>query len=242
MNLTKNNFNNYLDVSNLEEQTILSNEKIDKYRKQIIKFDDDVQDWLVNILSNHDKQLHRSIISILKKDELFLLYSEDSEFRTASYDCYAKLIKKHPYLKNDTEMLFRFIKDYHRLQSQPTAEHQQLFISSEISEWFEATWNKDHVNVFAFAQDYVSRFSESPDLWPVKHRVKMKDYWRDYEYDYRQKSNLFNLDSLYRRLPKKSFLRGKKQQFETVFMFYWTHDIVGDEEGYWEEYMAKVIK
>jgi len=235
-------FNNYLDISQLEEQTILGNEKLDKYRKQLNMFDDDVQDWLVNILSNHDKQLNRSIISILKKDELFLLYSEESEFRTVSYDCYAKLIKKHPYLKNDTEMLFRFIKNYHKLRSQPSTEYQQLFISSEISEWFESTWHKHHVNVYAFAEDYIIRFADSPEIWPVKHKIKLKDSWLDYEYDYKQKSNLFNLDNLYKRLPKKAFIRGKKQLFEIIFMYDWLHSIVGDEENYWQEYMEKVIK
>ncbi|MDU7536600.1 MAG: hypothetical protein E7K67_06335, partial [Peptostreptococcaceae bacterium] len=58
-------------------------------------------------------------------------------------------------------------------------------------------------------------------------------------YDYKQSSNLFNLDSLYRKLPKKAFIKGKKQELEMVMMYYWLYSIEGDED-YWEEYMNKI--
>lgn len=56
-----------------------------------------------------------------------------------------------------------------------------------------------------------------------------------------KKSNLFNLDSLYRKMPKKSFIKGRKQEFEILFMYYWLHDMEGDDEGYWQEYLEKVL-
>ena len=65
--------------------------------------------------------------------------------------------------------------------------------------------------------------------------------WKKYDYDYRQKSNLFNLDSLYRKMPKKSFIKGRKQEFEILFMYYWLHDMEGDDEGYWQGYLEKVL-
>lgn len=37
---------------------------------------------------------------------LYLLYNTDVEFRKESYDCHSKLIKKYPYLKNETEMIY----------------------------------------------------------------------------------------------------------------------------------------
>lgn len=36
---------------------------------------------------------------------LYLLYNTDVESRKESYDCHSKLIKKYPYLKNETEMI-----------------------------------------------------------------------------------------------------------------------------------------
>ncbi|WP_338708443.1 hypothetical protein [Paenibacillus amylolyticus] len=56
-----------------------------------------------------------------------------------------------------------------------------------------------------------------------------------------KKSNLFNLNDLYRRLPKKPFIKGRKQELEIMMMYDWLHGIEGDEE-YWEEYKSKVIE
>ena len=56
-----------------------------------------------------------------------------------------------------------------------------------------------------------------------------------YDYDFRQKNNLFGLDMLYRNMPKKVFVKGKKQEFEAVLMYYYCHEWDRQEE-YWEEY------
>lgn len=82
-------------------------------------------------------------------------------------------------------------------------------------------------------------FDNNEDSWPVSHRIKSQETWR--KYDYRQKGNLFNLDSLYRRIPKKAFTKGRKQEFEILFMYYWLNDMEGDEEDYWTEYLERVI-
>lgn len=75
-------FNQYLDVTKMEEQTVLNDERLEKYKKTIAQYDIEIQEWLINIYDEHNKQLNRSIISFLKKDELFYLYSSDSEFRS----------------------------------------------------------------------------------------------------------------------------------------------------------------
>jgi hypothetical protein len=234
-------FNRYLDITKMEEQTALNNERLEKYRKQLRLYDVEIQEWLVNIYADYDKQINRSIINFLKKDELFLLYNTDQEFRSVSYECYAHLGKQYPFLKNQTEMLFLFIKDYHRIQSQPTKEFSTIFISKEINEWIEETWTKYQVNVLAFAFDWVHRFYENKDMWPAKHRRKSKDSWREYEYDIEKKHNLFNLDSLYRRVSNKTFIKGKKQELEILMMYFWFHDIEGDGENYWQEYLSKAL-
>ncbi|GAA0815710.1 MULTISPECIES: hypothetical protein [Clostridium] len=51
-------------------------------------------------------------------------------------------------------------------------------------------------------------FYENEDIWLSTHRKKNQYTWR--KYDYKQKSNLFNLDSLYRKMPKKAFVKGSK--------------------------------
>jgi hypothetical protein len=235
-------FNQYLDIDEMEQKTYVNQERLDKFRKQLEMYDQDIQDWIVNIYDIHEKHIHRSIISLLKKDDLFLLYYKDSEFRSCSYDCYAELIKKNPFLKDQTEMLFLFIKDYHRIQSQKAINAPTEYLTEEINEWLEKTWEKYKVNIWAFASNYVERFSDNDSLWPAKHKIKNMESWRPYIYDYKQKTNLFNLNTIYTRISKKPFIKGKKQYLEIIMMYIWLHSIWGDEDNYWDEYMGKSIK
>ncbi|HEX2948130.1 MAG TPA: hypothetical protein VHV83_00930, partial [Armatimonadota bacterium] len=78
------------------------------------------------------------------------------------------------------------------------------------------------------------------DSWPLTHRLKSKDPFFKYEYNYKQTSNLFNLDSLYRKMPKKPFIKGRKQAFEILLMYYWLHYIDTDDD-YWQEYASKTL-
>lgn len=230
-------FNQYLDISKLDEQTVLNNERLEKYKNSISDFEEEIQEWLVHIYDEYNKKLDRTIVNFLKKDELFYLYSSDSEFRSLSYECYAQLVKKNPFLKDQTEMLFIFIKDYKRIQSQPN--DIKILISDEVDQWVEKTWQKYKVDILAFCSDWVHRFFDNTDTWPVSHRKKSDSpYWK-YDYDYKQKSNLFNLNSLYRRISDKPFIKGKKQYLEIIMMYFWLHHIEGDEDNYWQEYMSK---
>ncbi|MBU8852757.1 hypothetical protein [Priestia megaterium] len=234
-------FNQYLDIKKMEEQTILNEDRLNKYRKQLNNYEEEIQEWLVSIYNEYDKQINRSIVSFLKKDKLFLLYHKDSEFRSISYECYAHLIKSHPYLKNQTEMLFLFIKDFHRLQSQFVNLSSSPFISMEINEWLEKSLKKYSVNILTFASEWVNFFYDNEELWPVKHRQKSKESWRKYEYDIKQKNNLFNLNSLYTKIRNKPFIKGKKQELEILMMYFWLYEIVGDPDNYWDEYLNKVL-
>jgi len=233
-------FNNYLDITEAEEKTALLDEKLEKYNKQLHEYEPKVRAWLVSIYREYGKHMNRYIGNILKEYDFFLIYNTDSEFRSVSYDCYSQLIKKLPFLKDQTEMLFLFIKDYHRVQSQP-AMNDIPDITEGITEWIENTWKKYHVNIPAFAYGWVNRFYDNEDLWPATHRRKSQETWRKYDYDIKQKSNLFNLDSLYRRMPKKPFTKGKKQEFEVLMMYYWLHQFEGDDDGYWQEYLNKTL-
>ena len=115
------------------------------------------------------------------------------------------------------------------------------FISDEINDWIENTWAKYQINVLAFAYDWIDYFFNNDELWPSTHKKKSSETWRKYDYDIKQKSNLFNLDSLYRKMSKKPYTKGKKQEFEILMMYYWLHDMEGDDDGYWHEYLEKVL-
>lgn len=66
-------FNHYLNIDQMEHKTFLNDERLEKFKKQLDLYDMEIQDWLVDIYDVHEKQIHRSIINFLKKDDLFLL-------------------------------------------------------------------------------------------------------------------------------------------------------------------------
>mgnify|MGYP004498327361 FL=1 len=94
-------FNNYLNITELEEITIAKEEKLDKYRKQLKEYDLEIKEWLVKIYAEYGNFLDKSIGRRIRNEQIyFYLLSEDSEFRSLSYECYAEYIKKFPYLKD----------------------------------------------------------------------------------------------------------------------------------------------
>lgn len=235
-------FNNYLNITELEEITIAKEEKLDKYRKQLKEYDLEIKEWLVKIYAEYGNFLDKSIGRRIRNEQIyFYLLSEDSEFRSLSYECYAEYIKKFPYLKGQEEMLYKFLKEYHRVESNQSLWNIPI-INEEIDEWVETTKNKYGVNLYRFASDWGNYFFDTPEIWGAKHRKKNNDAYKGYEYDYKNGNNLFNIDSLYRNMPKKPFTKGKKQEFETLLMYYWLNDIVGDDDNYWNEYLNKVSK
>lgn len=233
-------FNNYLNITEAEEKTALKDEKLTKYQQQLEEYDPEIIEWLTGIYSEYGKQINKNIGNILKEDEFFFLYSSDKEFRALSYDCYSRLIRKHPYIKDQTEMLFLFIKDYHTVMSQRGMRSESVFISAEINEWIQKTWTKYQVNLHEFSFQWVNYFWDNDNLRPASHRKKSTTNYRKYDYDFKQKSNLFNLDSLYRKMPKKSYTKGRKQEFEILMMYYWLHELNGDAD-YWQKYLAKTL-
>jgi hypothetical protein len=243
-------FNNYLDISAVDEKTVLKDIKLEKYRKTLEYYDTDIQDWLVSIYSEHNNQLNRHIKNMIE-DVFYLLYDSDAEFRSLSYDIYSKITKKLPYMKEYSEMLFLFLKDHHKVVSIPKLYDEFPFICESLNEWLDETYQKYGVSIRNFCFEWVQRFLYKPDTWPKTHKIKNEDFGKSeykklgslfcgYDYDYKQKANLFNIDSLYRSMPKKKFIKGRKQEFEVVMMYYWTHQIDGDDV-YWDEYLNLVL-
>lgn len=42
-------FNQYLNIEEMEQKTFLNEERLVKFRNQLEKYDDEIQEWLVNI-------------------------------------------------------------------------------------------------------------------------------------------------------------------------------------------------
>ena len=241
-------FNNYLETTAGEEKTVLHDQKIEKYAHLVEKYSDDIQDWLIDCYSSYGKYLYRTLPTFIK-DTYFLLYDSEAEFRALSYDVYPKVIKRYKFLNGHAEMIYRFLKDEHRIESLVSDDNMLPDITESINEWMNKTYLKYGVNIYAFCSRYMDVFMENPESWPRNHRKKSKYYdeyknqesgfrmpsYMFYDYDFRQKNNLFGLDMLYRNMPKKVFVKGKKQEFEAVLMYYYCHEWDRQEE-YWEEY------
>lgn len=158
--------------------------------------------------------MDKSIGRRIRNEQIyFYLLSEDSEFRSLSYECYAEYIKKFTYLKGQEEMLYKFLKEYHRVESNQSLWNIPI-INEEIDEWVETTKNKYGVNLYRFASDWVNYFFDTPEICGTKHRKKNNDAYKGYEYDYKNGDNLFNIDSLYRNMPKKPFTKGKNKNLK----------------------------
>ena len=235
-------YNNYLDMAELDRDMVLNNTTLKKYRKELFEYDDDIAEWLVELYDTHRTRLNRVIGNILDANELFLVMNTDAEFRSISYELYPKLIKKYPYLKTQSEMIYLFIKDYHRVKS--NVKVRMPIVSDEIKHWIDDTKEKYGVDMEAFVFAYLDKFFENKDMWPRSDRKKfINDYGKEeYEYDHKKKNNLFGLDLLHTKISKKPFIRGKKQYIELLMMYYWLSDFVGDEDGYWEEYLNMVLE
>jgi hypothetical protein len=238
-------FNNYVETKPFDEKTILHDKKIDYYRKSISDYDTEVKEWLVSMYSSYGKYMHRQLLNLIT-DIYFLLYSTEAEFRALSYDIYPNAVKKFKFLDGQSEMIYKFIKEAHRVKNN-IRNFSDIYISESINEWIEETYKKYGVNIYTFCYEYIEPYYETPEKWPVGHKKKCPNYdrrseylYKDscliWEYDVRQKSNLFGLDTLYRNMPKKDFTKGQKQEFEAVLLYCWLNWFGGDDDNYWDEY------
>ena len=246
-------FNNYLETTAGEERTVLHDEKIDKYARIVERYSNDIQEWLVDMYSSYGKYLHRTLPTFIQ-DPFFLLYDTEAEFRALSYDVYPKIIKRYKFLNGHAEMIYRFLRDEHRTRSLVSEECELPNITEEIDEWMKKTYLKNGVNMYSFCSEYLMDFMDNPERWPKEHR-KRSEYYDQYsgsdsrikvpqsllyDYDFRQKNNLFGLDMLYRKMPKKSFIKGRKQEIEAILMYCYCFEY-DSQDRYWKEYSEKLL-
>ncbi len=233
-------FDQYLPLQGVEKRTIAENEKLQKYEKTLREYSQDTKEWLLSIYDTYDKQINRTISSFLKSSESFYLLYNDAEFRSISYDCYAALINNNSYLKNQTEMLYKFIREFHNRETTRNKEYIPR-ISDDITSWLKNTLLKYNVSIAAAIEDYLNDFYYNQGAWPARSRVKSEHPYLDHEYDYnyKVKTNLFNINTFYSKYADKPFIKGHKKQLEMVMMYIWLYNVAGNKD-YWNEYLHNV--
>ncbi len=244
-------FDNYLENSPDSEKTFLEEQKQDKYRQLVSMYSPDIQDWLVELNSRSGKHVHRYLHNLIE-DRYFLLFNSDTEFRSLSYAIYPKAIKKVKELEGEGEMIYIFLRDEHRIQSEFTLEHQGIHITEKIDKWISNTFKKYGVNIIAFCESWCTYFSETPNLWEKSRKTRdhscdsllnNKKYdlnsYMFWDYNYKIDGERFGLNTLYRNMPKKDFTKGKKQAFDAVMMYWYSHFWDTDEIA-WEEYLNQL--
>ena len=242
MNYLFEYFNQYMDSMPEDPKMVQHIQKIEKYRDRLSNYSPEIKEWLIDLYSEYGKYVNVTIRNMIE-DDLFLLYDSDAEYRALSYGIYAKAIKKLPFLSGQSENLFNLLKDIHTDDSIMTPFHEERILPGDVNEWVNKTYYKHGVNLFAFCYEYMNWFWQSPEVWPKNRKSKdqrrtiytPKDfmYWH---YDCRYADNRFNINELYRRLPRKPFLKGKKKKLEAVMMYSWLFEISAGDNNYWGEY------
>jgi hypothetical protein len=242
MNYLFEYFNQYMDSMPEDPKMVQHIQKIEKYRDRLSNYSPEIKEWLIDLYSEYGKYVNVTIRNMIE-DDLFLLYDSDAEYRALSYGIYAKAIKKLPFLSGQSENLFNLLKDIHTDDSIMTPFHEERILPGDVNEWVNKTYYKHGVNLFAFCYEYMNWFWQSPEVWPKNRKSKdqrrtiytPKDfmYWH---YDCRYADNRFNINELYRRLPRKPFLKGKKKKLEAVMMYSWLFEIGAGDNNYWGEY------
>ena len=233
-------FDQYLPIQGAEKRTVAENEKLMKYQKTLRDYTPDIQEWFVSIYDTYGKQANKMITGYVNDVDDFLFMYEEAEFRSLSYDCYASLIKKCPFLKNQAEMLYKFIREYHIKETNAYVEFMPD-ISPKITKWLQDTVTKYNINISMGLDCYLNKFWDNPEAWPARSRIKLEYpiLDRKYRYNYKRKTNVFNIDGLYNRLAHKPFIKGHKKQMEILMMYLWTHNIDGDDDNYWDDYLLQ---
>ena len=87
----------------------------------------------------------------------------------------------------------------------------------------------------------MDEFWNNIDLWPPGTKIKsdMPYKGHPYDYNYKKRLNLFNINGFYSKFGNKPFLKGKKKLLEILMMVTWLGGIEGDDPEFLHEYLAE---
>lgn len=242
-------FEHYIDLSEADEQTIVKTKKTEKYRKALRAHDPDVIDWLVNLNILYGCWLDRVIVHQID-DPYFFLYTEDEEFNAMAYKLYYKLIEKYSYLNGTQEKIKKFLIGHQRKEAVFPKWFKNTRITDEIDLWIQETYNKYGINLYKCFSEYVESYLSDLDRWPASCKIKSEYYEKHkninsssflrWEYDISKSDDIFDLNSFYRNMPKKAFLKRKKHYIEIMF-HYLAGDISQTGKEKWLDYKNKYL-
>lgn len=232
-------FNTYITIDEAQKMKIENDEKIEKYVWQIKEYSSTVQNWLIDIYSKYNKKMNQQIPKILRDMDLFLAYNSPTEFRKQSYKCYSKLIKSYPFLEHNTDQLYDFIVDQHRIWSSNyyLTDENRVSFNDKIDNYIITTCEKYKVNLLSWAENYADNFFGYEHLWPTGSYDKTE--YGNYYNPMKVKKNKFNIDSIYSQISTLPYIKGKKKILEILIMYYWQEEISPIDEEIYEKYMEE---
>jgi hypothetical protein len=202
-------FNDYLPQHEQKAKIYMDVDKIEKYRSRLYEFSPEVQKWLIDLYSKHYNLLHFTLKHFIDKNEYFLLsYSED-DFEKIAIECRTKLSHKYPYLRDEKEGILLFIKDYHKIES--FIYHDDIIpkLPQSIADWINDTISKYHVELRTFAAEWC--FKVMLDKTITKPMVPSTFIsYSDFEKEFSNKENIFDIDRLYQDVCTKPFIVDRK--------------------------------
>ncbi|MCO4097050.1 hypothetical protein KFV08_02640 [Macrococcoides canis] len=231
-------FDEYINETELEKTKRIHSEKVEKYRKQMKKYDKEIIDWAVQIYDKNQKSIDRYILSIVNNERLFLLFSTEKEFENLSIQVCRELTKKLPDISLDKTDIYKFLINYHKIKSEFYKSINEISISAPVDNWINETFNNFNVNLVAFAEEWLSYYFNHPNIWPHSHKILTDDKYFPFQYDYKKEDILFNIDWICSEQKGKEFLISNESLIEELFIYVWVHRIEG-EEIYWKEYYKK---
>ena len=232
-------YNGYLDLTEIEYQEAKESVKLTNYRKKFLDYDRAMQDWLVKVYSETGKYAHKYIENLLKDEPTLFLFDSDSEFRKISYDCYAVLVRKIPFIKGNTEEVFQYIKEYKEVNTtEPDFAFYEYGRIPQLVSWIENTYKKYNINLIKFAEEWCHYFYDNEHLWDRKTKSDHGQY-SFYSYDFKNSKIFFNVGSLYTRMNYKPFIKGKRKELQALILLTWFKTIESDDGNYVDNFINK---
>ena len=198
----------------------------------------------------YNKNLEKWITNRINDNYIFL-YTEDSEFRNLAHSIYHGIVSSVKEIEGNGEMVFKFLKDYHRIHNKEPETLLTDVNCGDIDQWVTDTYKVYGVNLGYFCYDWVYYFNEHEELWEKGRSFTKTNYYHlpEYrnktyettEYDYKKEGDRFGLSALYHNMPKKEFTIGREKSFEILMMYFWLKEIEVDEDkDYWNQYLSEV--
>lgn len=128
------------------------------------------------------------------------------------------------------ECLQELIRNEHPIQSKHYAfeitkySFRLLTRNENLMKYVEKTLKNHNVNLLTWADRYVHNFFDQTNKWTVGHKVQT-EYQEFYNYDYKRKKNLFNLDVVYAQVTQLPYIKGKKRMLNSLVKIMWVNNI-----------------